>query len=457
MTARVLIVDDMLANLKLLEARLEAEYFTVQTASSGADALEICSQDLPDVILLDVMMPGMDGFEVCRRLKSDLRTQHVPVVMVTALDQPSDLLKGLEAGADDFLTKPVNDLALITRVKNLSRLKLLTDEMLMRANTEARMGHAAALGEGAFSAGDSGRILLVEDREGAAARIIGALRPDNDVVHLMAPEQALLSAPCEDFDLLIVSLNLRNADGLRLCSQLRSLDRTRHLPIMILVEPGDEARLHRGLDMGVNDYVVRPVNTSELLARVRTQVKRKRCSDYLRSRLEQSVELAVLDPLTALHNRRYLSTHLATLFEESAERGRALSVLLIDVDHFKHINDTYGHDVGDDVLRELALRLRRNIRGIDLACRLGGEEFVVVLPDTSIESAFLVGERLRQSVAATPFVAGAQNKAVGVTASMGVAALEYEEDTPELILKRADQALFCAKRDGRNRVVADAA
>ncbi|ODR94453.1 diguanylate cyclase response regulator [Methyloceanibacter stevinii] len=457
MTARVLIVDDMLANLKLLEARLVAEYFTVQTASSGADALEICRQDLPDVILLDVMMPGMDGFEVCQRLKSDFRTQHIPIVMVTALDHPSDLLKALESGADDFLTKPVDDLALITRVRNLARLKLLTDEMLMRASTEQQMGYPAMLGEDVAITGCDGRVLMVEDREGAATRIVEALQSDNDVVHMVDPAHALLVAPSGDFDLLIVSLNLQNADGLRLCSQLRSLDRTRHLPIMMIVEPGEEARLHRGLDMGVNDYVMRPVNPSELLARVRTQVKRKRYTDYLRSRLEQTVEMAVLDPLTALHNRRYLSSHLETLFEESAERGRPLSVLLIDVDHFKVINDTHGHDAGDDVLRELALRLRRNIRGIDLACRLGGEEFVVVMPDTGLESAYLVGERLRQCIAAAPFIAGAQNKAVNVTASMGVAALEYEEDTPELILKRADQALYCAKRDGRNRVVGDAA
>ena len=457
MTARVLIVDDMLANLKLLEARLVAEYFEVRTASNGAEALELCDRDLPDVILLDVMMPGMDGFEVCRRLKADVRTQHIPVVMVTALDHPSDLLKGLEAGADDFLTKPVDDLALITRVKNLARLKLLTDEMLMRASTEEQMGFAAAMGGEVVEAGRSGRILLVEDREAAAARMIDALKADNDVVHLMDPAEALLVAPDGNYDLLIVSLNLQNADGLRLCSQLRSLDRTRHLPIMIVVEPGEEDRLHRGLDMGVNDYIVRPVSTSELLARVRTQVKRKRYTDFLRSRLEQTVEMAVLDPLTALHNRRYLSNHLDTLFEESADRGRALSVLLIDVDHFKSINDTHGHDAGDDVLRELALRLRRNIRGIDLACRLGGEEFVVVMPDTSLDSAYLVGERLRQCIAAAPFIVGAHDRPVNVTASMGVAALEYETDTPDLIMKRADQALYCAKRDGRNRVVADAA
>jgi two-component system, cell cycle response regulator len=377
--------------------------------------------------------------------------------MVTALDHPSDLVKALEAGADDFLTKPVDDLALITRVKNLARLKLLTDEMLMRVSTEQQMGYPGMQGDAVNITGRNERILMVEDREAAASRIVGALQSDNDVVHMVDASHAMLIAPSGDFDLLIVSLNLQNADGLRLCSHLRSLDRTRHLPIMVIAEPGEEARLHRGLDMGVNDYVQRPVNPSELLARVRTQVKRKRYTDYLRSRLEQTVEMAVLDPLTALHNRRYLTSHLETLFEESAERGRPLSVLLIDVDHFKSINDTHGHDAGDDVLRELALRLRRNIRGIDLACRLGGEEFVVVMPDTGRESAYLVGERLRHCIAGAPFIAGAQNSSFNVTASMGVAALEFEDDTPELILKRADNALYCAKRDGRNRVVGDAA
>jgi len=457
MTARVLIVDDMPANLKLLEARLMAEYFEVRTAISGADALQICNSEPLDVILLDIMMPGMDGFEVCRRLKSNCKTQYIPIVMVTALDHPNDLLKGLEAGADDFLTKPVDDLALITRVKNLARLKRLTDEMLMRATTREQMGSADAVDGAVMQAGRGGRILLVEDRKAAATRMIAALDADHDVTYVTDLANALIEAPDGEYDLLIVSLNLADADGLRLCSQVRSLDRTRHLPIMIVVEPGEEARLHRGLDMGVNDYIVRPVNTSELLARVRTQVKRKRYADFLRSRLEQTVEMAVLDPLTALHNRHYFNSHMKTLFEESADRGRALSVMLIDVDHFKSINDTYGHDAGDEVLRELALRLKRNIRGIDLACRLGGEEFVVVMPDTSIDSAYLVAERLRQCIAATPFFLGDRNGSIDVTASVGVAALEFAEDTPDLILKRADQALYCAKRDGRNRVVADAA
>jgi two-component system cell cycle response regulator len=306
--------------------------------------------------------------------------------------------------------------------------------------------------------GRGARILLVEDRGRAADRIVKALEEEeHEVEHEADPARALLRIPDGNFDLVIVSLGLQHSDGLRLCSQIRSLDRIRHLPIMIIVEPGDDARLLRGLDMGVNDYTVRPVDPNELLARVRTQIKRKRYTDHLRTRLEETVEMAILDPLTALHNRRYMTSHLKTLFEESAQRGKPLSLLVLDIDYFKAINDAHGHDTGDSVLREFAARVRRNIRGIDLACRLGGEEFVVVMPDTDLSKAYLVGERLRQCIAASPFQAGERIGMLDVTASVGVAALEYGDDTPELILKRADQALYCAKRDGRNRVVADAA
>jgi len=457
MTARILVVDDVDANVKLLEVRLMAEYFEVRTAHSGPEALQICSREGTDVVLLDVMMPGMDGFEVCRRLKAEPHTQHIPVIMVTALDQPADRVKGLEAGADDFLTKPVDDLALTTRVRNLGRLKLLTDEMLMRASTEEQMGFAATLGARLEEAGRNGRVMLVEDRERAAERIVNSLGEEQHVERETDPAHALLRVPDGNFDLMIVSLNLEHADGLRLCSQVRSLDRTRHLPIMIIVEPGEEARLLRGLDMGVNDYIVRPVDPNELLVRVRTQIKRKRYTDHLRTRLEETVEMAILDPLTALHNRRYMTSHLKTLFEESAQRGKPLSVLVLDIDHFKAINDSHGHAAGDVVLSEFAMRLRRNIRGIDLACRLGGEEFVVVMPDTDLSKAYLVGERLRQCIASASFFAGDRIGGLEVTASVGVAALEFPDDTPELVLKRADQALYCAKRDGRNRVVADAA
>jgi two-component system cell cycle response regulator len=458
MTARVLVVDDILANVKLLEARLSAEYFEVLTASNGRDALDICGRERADIVLLDVMMPGMDGFEVCRRLKADPTTQHIPVIMVTALDQVSDKIQGLEAGADDFLTKPVDDINLITRVRNLTRLKMLTDEMRMRADTGSEMGLNAA-GERACD-GDHhprGRILVVDDNPRSGTRIAEGLARENDVEIEADPQVALLKLVESGFDLAMISVNLTGADGLRLCSQIRSLERTRYLPIIILVEPGSEAKLLRGLDMGVNDYLMRPVERSEMQARVRTQIKRKRYADFLRNRLDASVEAAVTDPLTGLHNRRYMETHLRRLLDEALSCGRPLSLLVIDIDHFKAVNDTHGHDAGDAVLKEFALRIRRNTRGVDLACRLGGEEFVVVMPDTDLGNARHVAERLRRCAEAEPFLINRQGLSIPITTSVGVAALELASDTAETIFRRADQALYSAKRAGRNRVVTDAA
>jgi two-component system, cell cycle response regulator len=456
MTARVLVVDDIPANVKLLEARLSAEYFEVLTAYSGREALDILSRERADVVLLDVMMPGMDGFEVCRRIKADAKTQHIPVIMVTALDQPSDKVQGLEAGADDFLTKPVDDVALITRVKNLARLKMLNDEMLMRASTTQQMGVDAESAALWSQAGAGGRVLLVDDHPRSAQRIVEALSKSQTAEVETDPQTALLRLSDGTFDLLIVSLSLTQADGLRLCSQVRSLERTRHLPIIILVEPGDDARLLRGLDMGVNDYLVRPLDRNEMHARVKTQITRKRHSDHLRTRIEESVEMAITDALTGLNNRRYMETHLKTLVEQSRTSGRPLSILVADIDFFKKVNDTYGHDAGDAVLREFAARFRRNTRGIDLACRMGGEEFVIIMPDTEIGRAFQVGERLRACIAADPFHINSE-QVLRVTASVGIATFEKRDDTPEQLFKRADNALYAAKRDGRNRVVADAA
>ena len=456
MTARVLVVDDILANVKLLEARLSAEYFEVLTAFSGPEALDICARERVDVVLLDVMMPGMDGFEVCRRLKSAPATHHVPVIMVTALDQYSDRLQGLENGADDFLTKPVDDIALVTRVKNLGRLKMLTDEMLMRASTGKQMGMADNESLAKALSGQAGKILVVEDHPRSAQRLNEIMAKQHECIIEADPHKALTMLAEQNFDVLVVSLSLASTDGLRLCSQVRSLDRTRHLPIVMLVEHSDEVRLLRGLDMGVNDYALRPIDKHELMARVKTQIKRKRHSDYLRNRLEETVEFSITDALTGLHNRRYLEGHLKTLVKDSLQNGRPLSILVADIDHFKHVNDTYGHDAGDVVLKEFSARIRRNTRGIDLACRLGGEEFVIIMPDTDLGRAYQVGERLRACIAADMFPIKSDQR-IRVTASVGLATLENVEDTSETLFKRADNALYSAKRRGRNRVVAEAA
>jgi len=456
MTARVLVVDDILANVRLLEAKLTAEYFEVITAMNGLDALEAIARNKPDLVLLDVMMPGLDGIEVCKRIKANPATQHIPVVMVTALDQPEDRVRGLNAGADDFLTKPVNDISLFCRIKSLVRLKMLTDELRIRAETGESI-HSIMKAEAKIIA-QEGHIMLVDTRESSVERIKTALAGHHKVTSVDDPNQALAKAAdtSAPFELIIISLEQEKFDGLRLCSQLRSLEATRQTPILILVEPDDQPRLLRALDMGVNDYLLRPVDRQELLARVNTQVKRWRYTEQLRSSVKASIELAVTDSLTGLYNRRYLETHLTSLIDHFINRGKTLAVLAVDVDFFKPINDTYGHDVGDKVLQELAVRIRENTRTIDLCCRTGGEEFVLVLPSTNMMAAQVIAERLRRSIASRSFTAG-PSQGIPVTVSIGVATLNTAEDSLERLLKRADSALYEAKREGRNRVVQAAA
>ena len=398
MTARVLVVDDILSNVKLLEAKLTAEYFEVVTAYNGLEALAKIEEHEPDIVLLDVMMPGMDGFEVCRRIKQSPKTAHLPVVMVTALDQPADRVAGLESGADDFLTKPVDDAALFARVRSLVRLKMMTDELRMRETTGQSMGlidPAQTLVEAA----PTGRILIIEDRPESVAWFAGALQPHNEVSAVDSFEEALVRVRGGDYALIVVSLGLRGFDGLRLCSQLRSLPEGRNVPILVLVSDGDRRKLTQALEMGVNDYLTRPVDKNELVARVRTQLRKKRYSDRLRYNVQLSLEMAITDQLTGLHNRRYMGRHLDTLIANAEKSGKPVAFLILDIDYFKSVNDTHGHDIGDEVLREFASRIAANVRGIDLACRYGGEEFVIVMPETDLHVAGMVAERLRRSIA----------------------------------------------------------
>src|SRR5271170_6303414 len=199
MTARVLVVDDILSNVKLLEAKLTAEYFEVVTAFNGAEALAKIEEHSPDIVLLDVMMPGMDGFEVCRRIKQNPKSAHVPVVMVTALDQPSDRVAGLDAGADDFLTKPVDDAALFARVRSLVRLKMMTDELRMRESTGQSMGLVDP-SDTLSEPEPAGRILIVEDRPESVAWFIAALAPKNDVCAVDSFEETVVRVRGGDYD-----------------------------------------------------------------------------------------------------------------------------------------------------------------------------------------------------------------------------------------------------------------
>jgi two-component system cell cycle response regulator len=455
MTALVLVVDDLAPNVKLLETKLTSEYYNVITAGNGFEAISVAKAQRPDIILLDVMMPEMDGFEACQKLKSDPETAHIPVIMVTALSEPSDRVRGLQAGADDFLTKPINDTALFARLKSLVRLKIMVDELRLRGQSSLQMGVA---GGGNISVETHGCKVLMIDDDTVQSRQTGErlITEGYQFAACDEPERAVTTAVEGDYDLVIVSTQLFDADGLRLCSQLRGHEATRHVPLLILVDEDDQALLLKGLELGVNDYLITPMDFNEMVARVRTQLRRKRYQDALKSSYVQTLSLATTDNLTGLYNRHYMGTHLQNMAASSQSAYRPLSLMIMDIDHFKSVNDTYGHAIGDMVLKEVAKTIIDCIRGSDLAVRYGGEEFVVVMPNTSLEQGIDVAERIRRVLEEKSLPIPHPDGSIRRTVSVGVAELQDGGDTIDALICRADDLLYQAKHGGRNRVVASA-
>jgi two-component system cell cycle response regulator len=448
MTARILIVDDVPANTRLLEAKLTAAYYQVGSARDGFEALTMARDWQPDLILLDVMMPGMDGYECCRQLKDDTTTLHIPVVIVTALGESGERLRGLEAGADDFLTKPVDYDTLMVRVRSLVRLKRLLDECRVRSDTARALGLTTdrALIPSIVGA----RVLVVDDWVQSAQTIQDALAEDGIMsVSACSGTEAIGMAGTMNFDLLVVNLSLANEDPLKLVSVLRASDATHGTPMLLVGEPGVKDLVLHGFELGANDWLVQPIDPHELRARARNQIRRKFYQDRLRSDLGNALEMALTDPLTGLYNQRYLRRHLGGLMESG--QGRHLAVLMVDVDHFKSVNDRFGHASGDRALRLIADSLRVNTRVFDSVARYGGEEFVIVMPGTNAGEATAAAERLRSAVEAID-CAALDNALIPLTISIGVACAPATKGSPERLLHAADAALYDAKRNGRNRV-----
>ncbi|HUB11068.1 MAG TPA: PleD family two-component system response regulator [Acetobacteraceae bacterium] len=448
MTARILIVDDVPANTRLLEAKLAAEYYQVSSAKNGFDALTLAQDWQPDLILLDVMMPGMDGFECCQHLKDDPATLHIPVVMVTALGEPVERLRGLEAGADDFLTKPVEYETLMARVKSLVRLKRLLDEWRARGETARALGLASD--RVAIPSVAGARALVVDDWDLSAQPVQDALARDGIIPgRARSHSEAMTLSSAIPFDLIVLSLSLAEEDPLKLASSLRAADATHDIPMLLIAEPEERDRLLRGFDLGANDWLLLPLDENELRARSRNQIRRKFYQDRLRADVGTALEMALTDPLTGLYNHRYLMRHLRNLLE--GPQTRDLAVLMVDVDHFKTVNDDYGHAAGDQALRAIAETLRGSTRVFDSLARYGGEEFVVVMPGSGSDEAAAAAERLRVAVEGLVFEPE-PGRRCRLTISVGIAWTIKEVRSPEALLRAADLALYGAKRSGRNRV-----
>lgn len=452
MSARILVVDDILANRRLLQAKLEARYFHVIMAENGETALRLAREESPDIILLDIMMPGMDGYEVARQLKADPQTAHIPIVMVTALSQQEHRLKGLNAGADDFIIKPFDDFALLSRINALMRYNAVAGELRQR---EARAGHAVIDTESDFGEmSQPPRVIVVDNNPRSANRLTEYLRSAGHTVTSLL-EGASPSA--DGLDVMILSLDRQGFDPLRLCAQFKMGERTRAVAIIVVCEELTRQDAMRALDLGASDIIEAPVDREELIARVTTQTRRTRYIEIMRRRVDRGIELSIIDPLTGLYNRRYMMDQIRQLIQRSAHGDQPVSLVALDIDHFKSVNDTHGHTVGDLVLQEFARRLKDNVRPMDIVCRPGGEEFLVIMPDTPGDLACIVAERIRGSIAGSTFDIAETGTQLRVTVSAGVATDQSGANTADDVLRRADNALYKAKDAGRNRVESVAA
>ncbi len=456
MSARVLVVDDVPVNVRLLEAKLAAEYYQVITATSGAQALELIKTERPDIVLLDVMMPVMDGFEVCKPIRAMPETANLPVVMVTALTDQQDRIKGLEAGADDFLSKPIQDEAMFPRIRSLLRLKMVLDELKLREETSRTLGVETESFTPTTEQLLSGfKIAVVTNDAADASEICSALPSEtaNTAIGAAGEKNLIERIGATKPDLIIIDLHLQEEDTLRVAAGLRALGAMRFSSILLLAESSDQARISKALELGANDYVMKPIDPSELIARVRTQARHHHYRERLRGAFTESVNQAHTDPLTGLFNRRYMVRHIENLRQTRGKDADPIAAIMIDIDHFKSVNDTHGHDIGDVVLKAVANDIRTRLRPGDMLARIGGEEFLVVLPSAERALALSIAERLRQSVADLVIALPKGEKKLQVTVSIGMTLDCGGTASIDEVIKQADVALYRAKHEGRNRVV----
>lgn len=446
MTATILVVDDLEQNVKLLEAKLLSEYYTVLTANSGANAIEILDTQSVDIILLDVMMPGMDGFETCKHIKSNINTKHIPIVMVTALTDLEDRVKGLQAGADEFLTKPISDTALFARVKSLARTKNIIDELHLRNKINREFGESLPDVEDDFS---KSKIVLLDDDIIQAKNIKTYLQPLTQFITLASTPEEIFNSQ-DAADLVIISCQIEQ-DALRVGVSLRSHPKFRNVVLMFLAQEEDMPTVIRSMDLGINDYFIYPVDKSELQARVKTQLRRKLYQDYLRKELEEKVNLSTKDGLTGVFNRRYFDIHIKQMSEKAKISNQKISLLILDMDFFKLVNDNYGHQAGDKVLQSLCEILKHSVRVTDLIARYGGEEFAVLFTNMELDMALAKAESIRKAVEDFNFDIPGQTQPIKKTVSIGVAEFVPQEEV-ESFISRTDKALYKAKETGRNRV-----
>ena len=453
MSGRILIADTSSASRILLRARLATARYAVAMAATGEEVMAALRTERPDLLIADATLPDTTGVALLRRIRADAGLARLPVILLTDTGDDAARIEALEAGADEFLVKPVDGVTLMARVRSIFRASETEEALDRRRVTVKELGFAEA------ATGFTGPATLAfvgaspAAAAGWAEGLAGLVRAR---ISAMGPDEALTVAdtgPAPDLFLVAADLALPG-DGLRLLVDLRSRAATRYAAILVLHRKGDSDAAAMALDLGADDILPAGFQPAELAIRIRKQLRRKADSDRLRATVEDGLRLAVTDHLTGLYNRRYALAHLDRMAEAARGSGRPFAVMVADVDRFKAVNDTFGHAAGDAVLAEIAARLRDNLRPGDMVARFGGEEFLIAMRDSDAAGAAAAADRLRRIVAASPIAVASLRAELTATVSIGVAVADPRDaaDTIPALIDRADHALLAAKAEGRNQV-----
>ncbi len=453
---KILIVDDQPINLRLMESIIPTESYELIRAHNGIQALEKASDFVPDLILLDIMMPDIDGLEVTKRLKKDHRLKATPIILVTSLDGAENKIKGLNAGAEEFLHKPVRPVELLARINSMLKLKQYRDQLAIRDLSEQSF---IVINEDGITRKEAtphcAKVLIIEDNL-IDVRIIQQTLLDLKLTidHVSTGKEAWSRLQSKSYDLICLDILLPDLNGFDVCQRLKQQENTKDIPIIVITCLNDLESKLRAIELGSDDFLIKPIIGQELTARVNILLEKKKRLDKLRVRYESVMNSAIMDWLTGLYNHGYMKHFLQLEIKRAQRHQYPVSLIMIDVDDFKVLNDTFGHAKGDSLLNEVGRILRNQIRDIDLAARYGGDEFVIVLPYSDLEGALAAAHRIQQAIEVHDFSNVIPQEKCSLSLSMGISAYPSKADSLDDLLRSADEMLYLAKEKGKNKYFA---
>jgi two-component system cell cycle response regulator len=455
MSGKILIVDSVATNRIVLNVKLSAAFYTVFQAASAREALDLAKDHRPDMVVCAASLPDMGFALFARRLRALPDLQALPLVALLDRNAPETRLAILGDGATDIVAKPFSEPVFLARLRSLLRQTHRDSELGIRADAAEALG----LSEAPAPFFMPGRVAVVDaNRARAEASKVALSQVSGHQIDsvVQQPGHSAIE-PIDAPDVILLRIGGTGEDGgLALLAELRSSAATRDACLIAQLDSTEMPLAATVLDMGASDVVSETTDPREIAMRLSAQIRCKRNKDIWRSQVQNGLQAALTDPLTGLYNRRYALSFLKRQLGAIDEAAAPFAVMVADLDHFKAVNDTYGHAVGDVVLTRIAGQLRGGVGADGMVARLGGEEFLIVLPDSSRAAARQAADRLCRLIRETPFNVPDRADPVHVTISIGVTLArpgpDVSDPAVEALINQADRALYGAKADGRNTV-----